>query len=362
MARARALTGHRVFLFARALPLCLLLAMRAGRAQEFTIIPFGVNGSPVGIASGFGQDLWISTSFTRAARVSFDGTVLEQVTAPRVHGLLRQGDRLWGADVSSFLWMFGGDRQLATFPYAGVVADGEDGTIWLFGSTSLGGYSVGVFHLAPDGTEVARFPLPAGVGQGTGIAKGPDGNLWMVEGFDKVLRMTPSGQFTVFHTPTPYSFPRKICSGSDGNLWLSEYFWTPPDGVPYRSRIGRITPSGVMTEFVIPSEWNGPQDMHLGSDGNVWFTEFFGKMGRITPQGQITEFPFPIPVLPYHFTLGADGAWWITTGDANLLIRMTIPSGGPAPQLTDVPTLPAWALAVLVAALGLGGALLLKRA
>ena len=31
-----------------------------------------------------------------------------------------------------------------------------------------------------------------------------------------------------------------------------------------------------------------------GPDGNLWFTEFgAGKIGRITPSGSITEFPIP---------------------------------------------------------------------
>ena len=45
---------------------------------------------------------------------------------------------------------------------------------------------------------------------------------------------------TVFPTPNQPSFPFSIISGPDSNIWFMETFL---------SRIGRITPAGVITEF-----------------------------------------------------------------------------------------------------------------
>src|SRR5690242_18694640 len=64
---------------------------------------------------------------------------------------------------------------------------------------------------------------------------------------------------TEFAVPTPNSSPHTIAPGSDGNVWFSEY-----TGL----QIGRITPSGEITEF--PS--GGTDGITLGPDGNVWFT------------------------------------------------------------------------------------------
>ena len=81
--------------------------------------------------------------------------------------------------------------------------------------------------------------------------------------------------------------PAGITLGPDGNMWFVEIF---------TDKIGRMTPSGVITEFALPTPVSAPNDIAAGSDGNLWFTEDVGnKIGRITPAGVITEFPLPRP-------------------------------------------------------------------
>src|SRR5262249_29026364 len=81
--------------------------------------------------------------------------------------------------------------------------------------------------------------------------------------------------------------------------------------------IGRITPSGTITEFAIPSGGD-PSAIAAGPDGNLWFTEpgAFNAVGRCTPSGGISEYPLP--------TAGAEGAgitpgpdrhMWFSAGD-----------------------------------------------
>lgn len=73
-----------------------------------------------------------------------------------------------------------------------------------------------------------------------------------------------------------------ITVGADGNLWFAE---------GSANKVGRITPSGSVAEFAVPTVGASPQYLTLGSDGNVWFTEHgVGKIGRITPSGSVTEF------------------------------------------------------------------------
>ena len=59
------------------------------------------------------------------------------------------------------------------------------------------------------------------------------------------------------------------------------------------NRIGRITPTGVVTEFSTGiSEGSAPQGITAGPDGNLWFTESdASRIGRITPAGVASEFP-----------------------------------------------------------------------
>src|SRR5947209_13652407 len=75
---------------------------------------------------------------------------------------------------------------------------------------------------------------------------------------------------------TPNSDPKGIITGADGNVWFTE---------DIGNRIGRITPSGVVTEFSTGlSNAAYPRDIAAGPDGNLWFTEFAGnRIGRITP-------------------------------------------------------------------------------
>src|SRR5260370_34348390 len=60
------------------------------------------------------------------------------------------------------------------------------------------------------------------------------------------------------------SGPLNMAAGSDGNLWYTEFF---------ASKIGRITTTGTAGEFSIPSNASGPYGITSGPDGNFGFTE-----------------------------------------------------------------------------------------
>ncbi len=48
--------------------------------------------------------------------------------------------------------------------------------------------------------------------------------------------------------------------------------------------------AGTITEFPTCCD---PKFITAGPDGNLWFTEVVGNIGRITPTGKITQFPTP---------------------------------------------------------------------
>jgi virginiamycin B lyase len=82
--------------------------------------------------------------------------------------------------------------------------------------------------------------------------------------------------------PTAACYPFRIVVGGDGNLWFSE---------PGCNRVGRITMTGEITEFVLPQPDLEPNVICLGPDGNIWATEFTtGSTAVITPTGVITEY------------------------------------------------------------------------
>src|SRR4029077_12914473 len=75
----------------------------------------------------------------------------------------------------------------------------------------------------------------------------------------------------------------RITLGPDGALWFAE---------TVAGKIGRITTSGVITEYSIPTANSYPYGITTGSDGALWFTEVSAqKIGRITTDGLVTEFP-----------------------------------------------------------------------
>ena len=85
--------------------------------------------------------------------------------------------------------------------------------------------------------------------------------------------MTPAGVVgRVFATSAPWG----ITAGPDGNMWFTE---TLPN-----SKIGRITPAGVVAQFAVPTPQSSPLGITTGPDGNLWFIENHGnKIGLFQP-------------------------------------------------------------------------------
>ncbi|MEK7559215.1 MAG: hypothetical protein AAB521_02845 [Patescibacteria group bacterium] len=146
------------------------------------------------------------------------------------------------------------------------------------------------------------------------ITSGPDGNLWFTKyNVNKIGKITPKGKITEFVVP---SGPGGITSTPDSNLWFTEVF---------ENKIVRFTLSGDVTEFSIPTNNSGSYKITFGTDGNIWFAEYgANKIGRITPNGIITEFVIPTDNSgPQDITAGPDGNLWFTEYYANKIGRIT---------------------------------------
>jgi streptogramin lyase len=167
------------------------------------------------------------------------------------------------------------------------------------------------------------------------ITAGPDGNVWFTEHIGgRIGRITPTGEITEFPVAAPdRPRPGAITAGPDGNVWFTFIQQGSADG------IGRITPTGEMTVFFLPLvDFGGgtltgssPSGITTGPDGNLWFTEFSaGAIGRITPTGEITEFFAGLSESsgPDSITAGPDGNLWFTEGSSvNSLTGEETPGG-----------------------------------
>jgi virginiamycin B lyase len=203
--------------------------------------------------------------------------------------------------------------------HLGEIAAGPDGALWF---TEEVANNIG--RIATDGT-ITEYPC--GCSEPVGITAGPDGALWFTEfqsgnGNGAIGRITTAGTVTNHYAlPTANSEPYAITAGPDGALWFAEEF---------ANQIGRITTSGSIKEFPVPTPqvdgvlWITPGP---GAEQALWFTEGgtgVDKVARITTAGTITEFPTPTPGgRPWGIAVGPDGALWFTELSGNKVGRLT---------------------------------------
>jgi streptogramin lyase len=165
-----------------------------------------------------------------------------------------------------------------------------------------------VGFVSADGS-VTSFRLPNWEAGYQSIVEGKEGNAWFTEQFTHSIgRMTPSGELTEFPLASDAD-PVGITVDGEGNIWFSEQ---------QRDRVGYITPAGKVTEFALPMPV-GPTQLAAGADGRIWFTELvlfnetvsIGSLGRITPKGRFTQFELPDGESePIDVTAGSEGAIW----------------------------------------------------
>jgi virginiamycin B lyase len=109
--------------------------------------------------------------------------------------------------------------------------------------------------------------------------------------------------------------------GPDGNLWFTENS---------AKKIGKITPSGTITEYTIPPDGGNifPESIAVGPDGALWFTTG-SELGRITTSGSLTTLPAEASLLGmYAIVTGPDGNLYYSGGpDDNGYIVQQNPSG-----------------------------------
>src|SRR6185436_1649605 len=159
-----------------------------------------------------------------------------------------------------------------------------------------------------------------------GITSGLDGNLWFTDtgATPAIGRITPSGEITEFDLDSSSS-PLGITSGPDGNLWFTDTGATPA--------IGRIASGGEITEYDLSSKAL-PTSVAAGCGGDaVWLADSGASraIGRVTPAGVVTEFPTGLESSPYDLTCGSDGNLWFTLPEGSAIGRF---GTGRSPKLT----------------------------
>src|SRR5450432_1501027 len=202
-----------------------------------------------------------------------------------------------------------------TQPFA--ITMGADGNFWFTLSNSNE-----VARITSHG-KISYFVTPS-LSEPAFITLGADGNIWFAEGSaGSIASVTPAGVVTE-HQFSFFGVSVGITAGSEGNIWFTDQ----TDSAVWRYDLSR----GIFTEFLLPTSNSFPGDITTGADGNMWFTEqAAGKFGRITPSGVITEFTGVDS--PSSIAAGPDGNIWISSAFINQIARVT-----PAIDITIFPT------------------------
>jgi streptogramin lyase len=169
----------------------------------------------------------------------------------------------------------------------------------------------------------------------SGIAGGPDGALWFTQDEfegktpDGIGRMTTAGHSTSWPLPHRRANPTRIAVGPDGALWFTEQ---------NAHAIGRITTSGVITEFPLATGLS-PYDIKAGPDGAMWFTAD-SCIGRITTPGEVTAWPVRGAGRLLGIAVAPDGSVWAADDLKSALWRFTPPADyAPPPTPCAPPTI-----------------------
>jgi streptogramin lyase len=164
-------------------------------------------------------------------------------------------------------------------------------------------------------TDLVEYPLPSGSAP-AGIALGKEGDVWFTNLKEKIGKMTPSGTVTEYKVLKTTGGPEHIALGSEGDLWFTN---------PASETIGKITTSGTITEYALPSgSW--PSGIALGSEGDLWFSDSqTSKIGKITTSGTITEYALPSGSKPKGIADGPEkeSALWFTDYGTSKIGKIT---------------------------------------
>ncbi len=220
------------------------------------------------------------------------------------------------------------------------LAGGSDHNVWftacqviLGGTNKLNGW-IGRLTLPAD--TITLYPLQAGGTQRcpAEITAGPDGNLWFNEktfaGQGFIGRVSTSGVITEFALPT-MQYLNGIATGADGDIWISG---TPIAG---NFAIAAVSPSTgtIVKSASIPNAQGNPEDLISNPIDNSIVAAGYNQTGLSDIYSVNTS---GIPTATIVATQGADkAAFWVMLayGANTIFVPNTIaPSGGSWSTLT----------------------------
>jgi virginiamycin B lyase len=189
----------------------------------------------------------------------------------------------------------------------GLAADGVGGA-WITDTTARA-----ISRILPDG-EVRSFPLSTPIVRLGRLALAPDGAVWFADILMASVTRLQNGAFTTHSVGQQGATPYGIALDRNGNVWTT---LQGPD------KLGRLSASGELTTFDVPTRNSGLGDLAVDQGGAVWFLELrANKVGRFA-EGRFIEFDVPTPSAGLASLAAApDGSLWFTELGAAKLGRI----------------------------------------
>jgi virginiamycin B lyase len=189
----------------------------------------------------------------------------------------------------------------------GLAADGVGGA-WTTDTTARA-----ISRILPDG-EVRSFPLSTPIVRLGRLALAPDGAVWFADILMASITRLQNGAFTTHSVGQQGATPYGIALDRNGNVWTT---LQGPD------KLGRLSASGELTTFEVPTRNSGLGDLAVDQGGAVWFLELrANKVGRFA-EGRFIEFDIPTPSAGLASLAAApDGSLWFTELGAAKLGRI----------------------------------------
>jgi streptogramin lyase len=224
------------------------------------------------------------------------------------------------------------------------IAVGPDGNIW---STLLGNNdseASGIGKISPEGNAMTTFSLAVGFPRA--LTVGPDGNMWFLDGESpKNIYKFDLTTDEVVKYSIPMASPTDLLGPAiaslDGNLWLTVY-GTDNDFVKFNPT------TLASTDIPVSSDLAFPDAMTSGPDGNLW--SIYGTIGEIVsinPYSDTISKVFSIPTTQPvtsaedGITEAPDGSIWFTDRQVdmvgelntvtNVLSMLPVPTTGADP-------------------------------
>jgi virginiamycin B lyase len=290
--------------------------------------PPGASGA-LRIAGGLSKDLWFgSSSLNAVVRFTTKGVATTYPIPTQSAGpdgiALGPDKRMWFNE-----WQAGNvgainangkisEYALGFSPSESVeMILGPDNNVWLPTDAN------GIVKVTPKGS-VTRYNLPKGgnASQPTALTVGADKNIWFYEWFGPCAggSFTGIGKITKTGRVTYYPVGQNgngfgIASGPDKRIWFAD-----PGGCNgSTARVGAIKTDGSGLVYYTKGVPPLVDEIINGGDGNLYFGTFTSQIGRITPSGKVTVWNLPSnPVFPVlGMTVGPDHNIWFVDNSNN---------------------------------------------